>query len=42
MPHRLLPRFLVVGIGFSGILLTALMAAIAVRAMPVATEQSKS
>ena len=36
--HGLLPRLLAIAIGFSGILLTALVAAIAVRAMQAATE----
>ena len=42
VPHQLLPRLLAIGIGFSGILLTALLAAITVRAMQAATEHNKS
>lgn len=38
VPHGSLPRLLAIAIGFSGILLTALVAAIAVRAMQAATE----
>ena len=41
VPHRGLSRILAVGIGFSGILLTALFAAVSVRALEVAVQENR-
>lgn len=41
VPHRGLSRILAVAIGFSGILLTALFAAVSVRALEVAVQENR-
>lgn len=41
VPHRLLSRLVAIAIGLCGILLTALLAAVAVRAMQAASERLK-
>jgi len=41
VPTRVLTRTLTIGIGFCGLLLTALLAAVAVKALGVVTEESE-